>query len=332
MRTVAIVLIALAIAAHAQSTVPTWAYDTFDHWMQKFDVTYDSPAEKEYRVGIFYNNLQYIHQVNTAQADYTLGANQFADLTVDEFLESYTGFNTAVEKIPGQPQVELLQAETLPASVDWVTAGAVTGIKNQGQCGDCWAFSTVGSLEGLYFQSKGTLDSFSEQQLTDCSDAQGNMGCNGGLMDNAFKYVELYGIESETDYPFRGVDQKCQYDATKSVYKITGYTDVTPKSNLALQTASASQVVSIAIDAENIMMYTSGVFSDKNCGTQLDHGVTLVGYGTDATSSTPYWLVKNSWGTTWGEAGYIRFLRSTVDQETAICCLNCDASYPTLSQ
>jgi C1A family cysteine protease len=329
MKFVALLIVALALTANAQSTYPSWVYDSFSHWMNKFDMTYDSPTEQEYRVGVYYNNLQYINKVNSAQTSYTLGANQFADLTVDEFLEMYTGYNTDIQKIPGTPQTRVLQAGDLPASVDWQAAGAVTPIKNQGQCGDCWAFSAIAAMEGIYEIVSGTLDSFSEQQLTDCSDSFGNMGCNGGLMDDAFKYAEQYGIETEADYPFKGVNGKCQYDATKVVYKITGYTDVTPKDNDALQTASAQQPVSIAIDAENIMMYTGGIFNDKNCGTQLDHGVTLTGYGTD--SGTDYWRVKNSWGDTWGEAGYIRFIRES-GTGTAMCCLNCDASYPTWSQ
>jgi C1A family cysteine protease len=329
----AILLIALALTAtYAQSSnIPTWAYDTFAHWMTKFGITYDSPTEKEYRAGVFYNNLLYIHQTNSAQNDYQLGANQFAALTTDEFLEMYTGYNTGIQKIEGAKQANLMDVSTLPTEWDWQSNGAVTGVKNQGQCGDCWAFSTVGALEGLYQIKTGTLDSFSEQQLTDCSDAFGNMGCNGGLMDNAFKYVEQYGIETESDYPFVGTDQKCKYNSADVVYKITGYTDVTPKNNDDLQTALYQQVVSIAIDAENIMLYTSGVFSNTNCGTQLDHGVTLVGWGVDSSSSKPYWRVKNSWGTSWGESGYIRFLRAT-GAGTAICCLNCDASYPTWSQ
>jgi len=322
--------VALIIAAvSAQSAIPTWAYDSFDHWCAKYGKTYDSPAEKEYRVGVYYTNMVFIHTSNTATTSYTLAVNGFADLTVEEFLEMYTGLNVTPTKMTERKERKL-QAASVNETVDWVSAGAVTAIKNQGQCGDCWAFSTTGSVEGVYFLSGNPLTSFSEQQLTDCSDSFGNMGCNGGLMDDAFKYIEQNGIETESDYPFRGVDQKCQYKSSDVVFKITDYTDVPASDNDALQVAVNQQPVSIAIDAENIMFYSSGVFDNKNCGTQLDHGVLAVGYGTDSTTNQPYWLVKNSWGTSWGEAGYIRFLRAS-GQGTAICGLNLMASYPEYS-
>jgi len=219
-----------------------------------------------------------------------------------------------------------VDVSTLPATVDWVTAGAVTPIKNQGQCGDCWAFSTTGSLEGVYEINTKNLTSFSEQQLTDCSDSYGNEGCNGGLMDDAFEYVMAQGIETEKQYPFVGVDQTCAYNAADVVFKITGFTNVPPSNNDDLQAAVAQQPISIAIDAEAIMFYSSGIFDNKNCGTSLDHGVLAVGYGTE--ESTDYWLVKNSWGTSWGMSGYIKFVRAT-GSGTAICGLNLMASYPT---
>jgi len=319
-----LLLACFLIAIVASADVPSWAYDSFAHWCTKWEKTYDSPTERNYRVGVFYTNMMYIHETNTAQKSYQLDINMFADLTTDEFLEMYTGFKPTLS-LQGPNYKEIITTGAVPASVNWTAAGAVTGVKNQQQCGDCWAFSTTGSLEGIYEIKTGTLTSFSEQQLTDCSDAYGNQGCNGGLMDDAFKYVEAKGIMTEAQYPFKGVDGTCKYNAADVVFKITGYTDVPPSNNDALQAAAAQQPVSIGIDAEAIMFYSSGIFDNKNCGTELDHGVLVAGYGTDA--GTNYWLVKNSWGETWGEAGYIRFVRAT-GTGTAICGLNLQASYP----
>jgi len=238
----------------------------------------------------------------------------------------YTGLSTpAFKPTTSVPMTTVRKAQNLPTSIDWSQKGAVTPIKNQGQCGSCWAFSTTGSLEGIYAITTGTLDSFSEQQLVDCSDSFGNMGCDGGLMDQAFQYVEANGIELESTYPYKGVDGKCQYKAASTIFKIDNYTDVTPKDNDALQAAVAGQPVSIAIDAENIMFYSSGIFDNKNCGDSLDHGVLIVGYGT--ANSTDFWKVKNSWGASWGEEGYIRFIRVS-GQVEAICGLNLEPSYP----
>jgi len=316
----------LIVALAASTEIPSWVYDSFDSWCNKFEKTYDSPSERNYRVGIFYTNLQHINKENAAQKSYKLAMNQFTDLTTSEFLEMYTGFKPKATKTMNYVT---LPTANLPTTVNWVTAGAVTAIKNQGQCGDCWAFSTTGSLEGIYEINTKNLTSFSEQQLTDCSDSYGNEGCNGGLMDDAFEYVEKQGIQSEASYPFVGVDTKCTYNKADVVFTITGYTNVPASNNDALQAAVAQQPISIAIDAEAIMSYSSGIFDNKNCGTSLDHGVLAVGYGEE--DSTDYWLVKNSWGTSWGMSGYIKFVRAT-GSGTAICGLNLMASYPTWTQ
>jgi len=318
-------LLALCFAAVSSTTIPSWVYGAFSIWCVDNNKTYDSPSEREYRVGVYYTNMMTVHNHNALNLSYTLETNQFADLTTSEFLEMYTGLNINQNVNATKRYASVAVNTSVPTSVDWVTAGAVTGVKNQGQCGDCWAFSTTGGLEGVYEIATGTLTSFSEQQLTDCSDSYGNEGCNGGLMDDAFKYVEAEGIETEANYPFKGVDQKCKYSASDVVFKISGYTDVTPSDNDALQAAVALQPISIGIDAESIMLYSSGIFDNKNCGTELDHGVLIAGYG--EANGTPYWLVKNSWGASWGEEGYIRFIRAS-GQGTAICGLNLQASYP----
>merc|ERR1712054_686421 len=210
------------------------------------------------------------------------------------------------------------------SSVNWVKQGAVTAVKNQGQCGSCWSFSTTGSVEGINAVSGGQLTAFSEQQLMDCSWLQGNKGCNGGLMDNAFRYLVSKGSETESDYPYTAQSSfVCKYDSSKVVFKISGYKDVRSNSVDELESAVAQQPVSIAVEADqqSWQFYNGGVVS-SDCGQQLDHGVLVAGYD---NGSTPYWLVKNSWGADWGEQGYIRILKSSAN----VCGVLSQPSFPT---
>jgi len=227
MKYIALALLIAVVAS--QTTVPTWVYDSFDHWCTKFSKTYDSPTERTFRVGVYYTNIQYIYATNAKQSSFTLAVNQFADLTQAEFVEMYTGLSTPkITTTTTTATTTIRKAQNIPASIDWTTLGAVTPIKNQGQCGSCWAFSTTGSLEGVYAITTGTLNSYSEQQLVDCSEAYGNYGCDGGLMDNAFEYVMAQGIELESVYPYVAVDQTCAYNAANVIFKNTGFTNVTP--------------------------------------------------------------------------------------------------------
>lgn len=225
------------------------------------------------------------------------------------------------------------------SSVDWVAAGAVTSVKDQGQCGSCWSFSTTGALEGAYYTTYGKLPSFSEQQLVDCDNRQHggkDMGCNGGLMDNAFTWIKKNGgLCSESAYPYvSGTTQAagtCQ--TTCSVVQdsaVTSFTDVAPKSDDAMMQALDQQPVSVAIEADQkaFQLYKSGVFTGE-CGTNLDHGVLVVGYGTQ--SGTDFYRVKNSWGTTWGDGGYIYFGRgSQYNSGQGQCGVLLQASYPSV--
>merc|ERR1712232_719606 len=197
----------------------------------------------------------------------------------------------------------------LPDSVDWTTKGAVTQVKNQGQCGSCWSFSTTGSLEGAWEIASGKQVVLSEQQFVDCDKV--DEGCNGGLMDNAFKYAEQNALCTEESYSYKGRAGTCRATScTVGIPKggVTGYKDVAKDDMNALMEAVAQQPVSIAIEADlpTFQLYKSGVLSGI-CGANLDHGVLAVGYGTDAGKD--YWKVKNSWGATFGEEGYIRLLR-----------------------
>lgn len=235
-----------------------------------------------------------------------MGLNQFSAMTHQEFKEMYLTLD-----VPRISKKKHVNNDVYLGDIDWVEKGGVTPIKNQGQCGSCWAFSTTGSLEGLSLLSTGDLRTFSEQQLVDCSGPYGNHGCTGGLMENAFKYIIDKGIMVEDDYPYTARDEKCQRDGGK--FKITGYVNLDTCNDLANNLLT--RPVSVAVDAEKWDMYESGIFA--NCSDDLDHGVTLVGM------TDKYWKIKNSWGFSWGEKGYIRLARGNT---CGVCEMN---SFPT---
>jgi len=302
-------------------------------WKQLYSKTY-APAEEAKRFGIFAENYLKFASHNAKSTTYKKGLNQFSDLTGAEFKQQYAsgykGFKTAPVHQSSDIDYSTLE---LADSVDWRTKGAVTAIKDQGQCGSCWAFSSTGALEGLNFIKSGKLVSFSEQQLVDCEHT--DHGCLGGLMDHAFKYTAKKGIEADSDYPYTsGTTQHagtCKFDASKAVKVNSNHVDVTAKNPAALKTALATQPISVAIEADQDVFqgYTSGVITGAdNCGAQLDHGVLVVGYTT--VNTTEAFIVKNSWADTWGDAGYVYLATDgSPNGGAGVCGILSSPSYPT---
>ncbi|KAF8117229.1 hypothetical protein N665_0012s0230 [Sinapis alba] len=309
-----------------------------DEWMAEHGRVYANMNEKNNRYVVFKRNVERIERLNNVPAagrTFKLAVNQFADLTNDEFRSMYTGYK-GDSVLSSQSQTKStsfryqnVSSGALPIAVDWRKKGAVTPIKNQGSCGCCWAFSAVAAIEGAAQIKKGKLISLSEQQLVDCD--TNDYGCSGGLMDTAFEHIMATGgLTTESNYPYKGEDATCNIKSTKpTATSITGYEDVPVNDENALMKAVAHQPVSVGIEGGgfDFQFYSSGVFTGE-CTTYLDHAVTAVGYS-QSSNGSKYWIIKNSWGTKWGESGYMRIKKDSKDKE-GLCGLAMKASYPTI--
>jgi len=364
-RTLILSVLALSVSANNFN-------ERFEQWVGDFRMSFRDTAHREHVFANWVSNDKYISEVNAKNMTYTLGHNHLSGLDETEYSE-FLGFNSGslgkfspshikekvdevkclydcVKAYEKEHKLSTIQCVkgclddakenllgALPDTVNWVDSGAVTPVKDQGQCGSCWSFSTTGALEGAYYIKNGDLVSFSEQELVDCDNRKNggkDMGCNGGLMDNAFSWIEKNGgLCAESAYPYTSGTTKTAGTCDKSCTsvegsKVTNFVDVSKNSDTAMMTALSKQPVSIAIEADqkDFQLYKSGVFTG-GCGTNLDHGVLAVGYGT--LDGEDYYLVKNSWATTWGDNGYIRLGRgSQYNTGSGQCGMLMQASYP----
>jgi len=304
-----------------------WSH--FTNFQEKFTKKYENVQELETRFAVFRENFRNIitHNADRNQS-FTMGVNQFTDLTPEEFkAQMIRGLKAPVGSFGCGSFSN--SASGAPASIDWRTKGAVTTVKDQGQCGSCWTFSSTGAMEGAWAIAKGQLIDLAEQELVDCAGLKyGSMGCNGGQMEGAFKFIIENGQCAASSYPYTAKDGTCH--SCSAVAHATSCSDVKPNDQLSLKAAVAKQPVAVAIEADTkyFQSYSGGVLTSSSCGTSLDHGVLAVGYGEE--NGQKYWLVKNSWGTSWGDKGYVKIGRSESTNDAGICGIAMDPSFPTV--
>jgi C1A family cysteine protease len=321
-------------------------FDEFNNFINKYEKKYNQ-EQFNYRFIIFSNNL---FKIKNHEFNFELEINEFTDLTEEEFkgfiTNNYLGKTKTIRpnnevirktlrpinynKASCQSFVPSKNTTLLLNELDWRQLGAVTLPKDQGKCGSCWSFSASGAMEGAWAIKHGELISLSEQHLIDCSTGYNNNGCQGGLMDSAFEYViDSGGMCSEAEVPYEGKQhlfcKKCN-----TVVNINSCVDVTPNNQVHLKEAVSIGPVSVAIEADTsvFQFYSSGVIDSVKCGTNLDHGVLIVGYGTE--NGKDYWLVKNSWGLNWGDGGFVKIARSSSVNDEGICGIAMQPSYPVV--
>ena len=279
---------------------------------------------KSFAVGILsLTNNEFIQKHNSENHPYTVEENQFLNREyTNEFYENQNHFLTEkhtnyIHKLP----------KTKNESIDWRMNHKVSSVKNQKLCGGCWAFSSSEAVESAWAIKNNILYNLSQQELIDCSIL--DHGCHGGSMDLAFLFIKNHGLCTNLSYPYQAKKEKCQKNNCEPVVHIKNHTDVTQNNETALAQAVSKQPVSVAIQAKkrSFQMYQSGIYNDPECGTQLDHGVLVVGYGTDTDLNMSYWIIKNSWGPEWGENGYIRIAKD-IEDERGQCGIAMDPSYP----
>jgi len=322
MKALLIVLLGVAaVSAVGMSTEQSeWL---FSAWMKQHNKVYQA-TEVVHRYGVWLKNMQFIMEHNAKGLSHRVAMNEFGDLTTEEWTQ-----RLGTERVNVPPVKALHKPHTPPPTAwDWRDHHAVNPVQNQGQCGSCWAFTSADAVSGLWAINTGMLFPVSVQEMVDCSAQQGNQGCNGGEMTNAFQWViDNGGICDWQEYQYTAQDGTCMSANCTNVATIKSYHSVPEGDEATLMTAAYGQPVSAAVqaDGQSFQFYQSGVIDDPACGTEIDHGVTLVGWGTDATLKKDYWLLRNMWGTAWGENGYVRVVRGK-----NMCGVAEAASYPSL--
>jgi len=323
-----IALLFLSSVAYAASKLNRW--ESFQQFIVDHQKVYESAENEQSRFVIYRDNMEYTEQINAQQSNFTLGETFFADMTLEEFRQYHAALSSPPRTAKCSTFVQSENA-VVPAELDWRMTHKVTAVKDQGQCGSCWAFSATGSMEGAWAISTHELVSLSEQQLVDCSSGikYGNQGCNGGLMDGAFQYAINNGMCTEDDYPYKATDGTTwNTDCGNAIVRFSDCKDVPANNEIALKEAVSIGPVSVAIEADTrtFQLYTSGVLTSTECGTNLDHGVLITGYGRE--NGLDYWNVKNSWGVSWGESGYVKIGRSDSTKDAGVCGIAMQPSFP----
>lgn len=322
---------ALALAGAVSATPMEQNDYKFMRYIVEHNKEYATMEEYNMRKSNFLFMDEEIAKHNQSNGTSVHGHNFLSDWTREEYQKLLGLKNMPKPDRTGRPKLEATNTVGLPTSVNWVTAGKVNAIKNQGSCGSCWSFSANAALESAHAIFHSTLPNLSEQQLVSCSSSFGNNGCNGGWYYWAWDYAVGTPITSETTYPYTsgtfGITGSCKYVAGTGTLYDQSQTDVAANTT-AILTAIAQQPVSVAIEADTtyFQSYTSGVLTSSACGTNIDHAVAAVGYGTDATAGG-YYLVRNSWGTSWGQSGYVKIGQAS---GAGICGINQYVAYPTV--
>ena len=318
---------AFAATMAAANALSTLEFDYMNYMAQYNKMTNDV-SEFNARLSNFAETDAFIKENNASGETHVAGHNQFSDWHYSEY-KQMLGYRSRGTKDASNIKIF---PETNADSVNWVTAGAVTKVKDQGQCGSCWSFSTTGAMEGAHYIASGELLSFSEQQLVDCdAGLTKNHGCNGGNPLLAYRYYKSNAAELEEVYPYTsgtGDDSTdCLFDASSTTaVEVSSYAQVAQDDKDQMKAALAQQPLAVLIEADKMVFqtYKSGVLDSDKCGTKLDHAVLAVGYGTE--DGQDYWLVKNSWNTTWGDEGYIKL---GMDDSDGTCGVQIDPNQPT---
>nr|AWM30702.1 cathepsin S [Rachycentron canadum] len=313
-------LLLVSLCVGAAATFDSRLDVHWELWKKTHGKKYRDEVEDVRRRELWEKNLMLItmHNLEASMGlhTYDLSMNFMGDLTQEEIMQSFATLTppTDIQRAPSP--FEGTTGADVPDTMDWREKGCVTKVKMQGACGSCWAFSAAGALEGQLAKKTGKLVDLSPQNLVDCSGKYGNHGCNGGYMHRAFQYViDNQGIDSDASYPYKGKLQQCLYNPMYRAANCSTYSFLPQGSEDALKQAVGTiGPISVAIDATRPLFtfYRSGVYNDPSCSQKVNHGVLAVGYGT--LNGQDYWLVKNSWGTSFGDQGYIRMSRNKNNQ------------------